>query len=100
MGLNADARVRLSPATLFRELDGEAVLLGLEAGRYYGLDAVGTRILSLLLEERTLGEVHSLVLGEYEVAASQLWADIVRLVGELQAEGLVSVHDPGNPAIC
>ncbi|MBN1400973.1 MAG: PqqD family peptide modification chaperone, partial [Anaerolineae bacterium] len=48
--LSADARAEISPGTLFRELDGEAVLLNLESGHYYGLDEVGTRILSLLVD--------------------------------------------------
>jgi hypothetical protein len=92
--LGADARAAVSPGTLFRELDGEAVLLNLERGHYYGLDEVGARILSLLVDGQSLQQVHSALLAEYEVPSDPLWEDIVRLVGELQAEGLVVVHDP------
>lgn len=98
--LSADARAEISPGTLFRELDGEAVLLNLESGHYYGLDEVGTRILSLLVDGQTLQQVHTALLVEYEVTSEQLWGDIVRLVMELQAEGLVVVHDPENSSTC
>jgi len=33
-----------SGKALSTEVDGEAVLIGIETGRYYGLDAVGTAI--------------------------------------------------------
>ena len=36
------------PSVICRELSGETVLLNLESGVYYGLDAVGTRVWQLM----------------------------------------------------
>jgi Coenzyme PQQ synthesis protein D (PqqD) len=36
--------VSVNPRALVRELDGEAVVLDLDSGMYYGLNAVGTWI--------------------------------------------------------
>jgi len=37
---------------LFRELDGEAVLLNLKTGIYFGLNPVATRMWQLIVEQR------------------------------------------------
>jgi hypothetical protein len=78
-----------SPAVIFRELEDGAVLLDLESGVYFGLDEVGTRVWTLLLERGTPAAVCDAMLGEFEVDAEVLAGDVLRLVGELQQNGLV-----------
>jgi len=87
-------RVARRPQVVWRELDGEAVLLDLESEVYFGLDLVGTRIWSLLEADRPLGEVHRLLLAEYEVGAEEAWRDLVELVGRLVAAGLAEPTRP------
>lgn len=74
-----------------RELEGEAVMLNLESGVYFGLDEVGTRIWALIQEHRSLRKVFEAMLREYDVAPSTLESDLLRLVEQLWAKGLVSV---------
>lgn len=77
------ARLRVHPSVLSRELAGETVLLNLESGVYYGLDAVGTRAWNLLAEERTLTDVCSIMLEEFDVSPEKLEGDLTALVTEL-----------------
>ncbi|MES2044130.1 MAG: PqqD family peptide modification chaperone [Pseudomonadota bacterium] len=44
MTLAADTILSRSGTALSTEVDGEAVLIGIETGRYYGLDSIGTAI--------------------------------------------------------
>lgn len=44
MSFTGDTMIVQSGKALSTEVDGEAVLIGIETGRYYGLDAVGTSI--------------------------------------------------------
>jgi len=44
MAASLDRSVCVGKDVVFRELDGEAVILNLETGTYFGLDTVGTRI--------------------------------------------------------
>lgn len=91
--------VRLEPAAvlrhrsgvLFRELEGEAVLLDLDAGTYFGLNEVGTRAWALIGEGVALGGVREVLLREYEVAPERLWEDLLALVGELLEHRLVEL---------
>src|SRR4051812_15119232 len=50
-------RVKISDDVLFQELQGEAVLLELKTGVYFGLDKVGTRVWQLLGEQATIAGV-------------------------------------------
>ena len=81
-----------------RELEGEAVMLNLESGVYFGLDEVGTRIWALIQEHGALRKVFEVMQREYDVAPPTLESDLLRLVEELRAKGLVNVpqHDYGK----
>ena len=80
---DVSGRLRVHPSVLSRELAGETVLLNLESGVYYGLDAVGTRAWNLLAEERTLADVCAIMLEEFDVAHDSLQQDLTALVREL-----------------
>ena len=88
--------VSINPSVIYRELSGEVVLLNLQSGVYYGLDAVGSRVWQLLMESRGIDDVCATLLAEYDVSADMLRADIERLVGELTDKGLVIVAS-GDP---
>ena len=81
----------ISNDVVSRDLEGEAVILNLESGIYFGLDKVGTRIWSLLQEDGSLRRAFDAMQQEYDVAPETLERDILRLVGELRAKGLVTL---------
>ena len=84
-------RVEIGPSVIYRDVSGEVVLLNLQSGVYYGLDPVGSRMWQLLMEQRPLDDVCSVMLEEYDVTADVLRADLSRLVDELASKGLVTV---------
>lgn len=86
-----DCRVRVNDDVLFQELQGEAVLLNLESGIYFGLDAVGTRMWQLMAEQDQLAAVARSIVAEYEVGEEQCAADLLALVAKLESQGLVTV---------
>jgi hypothetical protein len=84
-----DRRLRVSDDVVFREMEGEAVLLNLDSGMYFGLDAIGTRIWQLLGEHQTLQAVFDQMLQEFEVDGPTLRSDLLALVDRLMEHGLV-----------
>jgi hypothetical protein len=82
-------RITVPESVLFRDLDGEAVLLETGSGRYYGLNEVGTRMWSLLHLHGELGAVCHALLAEYDVPKDRLREDLERFVETLTARGLV-----------
>jgi hypothetical protein len=86
--------VSVSPRALMRELDGEAVLLDLDSGMYYGLNAVATWIwnrtsLAGRLPFETL--VADLV-QEFDVGRPVAEREVAAFVEALQANRLASVQ--------
>ncbi len=59
--------IKIPPEVLFQDVAGEAVLLDLSGGSYFGLDNVGTRIWQLFVEHGSLQLVHQIMLDEYAV---------------------------------
>ncbi len=83
----------IPPEVVFRDLEGEAVLLNLNTGTYFGLDVVGTRIWHLLRERGRLLEVRDAIVGEYDVTAEVFADDLLRFVEALEAQGLLGLVD-------
>lgn len=71
------------------ELGGEAVLLDLTTGVYYGLDPVGTHVWRLLQQPRSLRELRDLVIEEFDVDAERCEADLTAFLASLSEHGLL-----------
>jgi hypothetical protein len=89
--ISRDSSVKVREDVISRELEGEAVILNLETGTYFGLNEVGTRIWSLLQEHGSLSKVLDTIQQEYEATPQVLESDLFRLIEELRAKGLVSI---------
>lgn len=91
MTLSLDAAVRIPEDVVFRELDGEAVILNLETGMYFGLDSVGTRIWQLLDAHKNLRRTLDALEAEFDAPVDRLESDLTAFVGKLHAKGLLTV---------
>jgi hypothetical protein len=83
-----------NPSVLWRELDGEAILLDPGVGCSYTLNPVGTLIWKLLDGQHSMEDIVAAICEAYEVAAGQAGQDAQRLFDELLANGLASVSAP------
>jgi hypothetical protein len=89
--ISLERSVRIGEDTVFRELAGEAILLQLDEGMYFGLDPVGTRLWQLMAERGHLREVFEHARQEFDVDAATLERDLLALVTQLADKKLVSV---------
>jgi Coenzyme PQQ synthesis protein D (PqqD) len=85
--LNDSLRIPDGVAT--RKIGDETILLNLETGTYFGLDAVGSRFLELLEQYGDISVAHRTMLEEFDVQSQTLEADILRLVEEMRSKGLL-----------
>lgn len=74
---------------LFQEVDGEAVLLSLDEGCYYGLDELGTRIWKLIHQDLDHDQVVAAMVAEYEVETEQARSDLDAFLSDLRESGLI-----------
>jgi hypothetical protein len=89
----------LSPATvvarsdgfLEAEIDNEVVALSIERGTCYGLNQVGSRIWNLLASPARIGDLCETLVAEYEVEPGVCERQVLDLLEELRAEGLIAI---------
>ena len=89
--LTRASQVIIRDSLLFREIEGQAVLLETESGTYFGLDEVGTRMFSLLARHGDLEVVLERLLAEYDVDSATLERDLLNFAQLLQDQELVHV---------
>ena len=86
------SRVIVPDDVVFKELNGEAVILDLASERYFGLDGVGTRFWELISHDPEMQVAFDQLLREYDVDAPQLETDLLALVDELLDAGLLRIE--------
>jgi len=74
------------------DLAGEAAILNLKSGIYYGLNAVGARIWNLIQNPRPVTEVRQDLLERYGIDHSRCEQDLLELLEQLLAAGLIEVR--------
>jgi hypothetical protein len=85
--------VRIPDEVATRKVGEGTVLLDLNTGIYFGLDAVGSRFVELLRE--TSGEIaaaHRVMLQEFDVTPEVLETDLLCLAEEMCAKRLLVVE--------
>jgi hypothetical protein len=80
-----------SPAVVYCDVDGGAVLLSTESETYYGLNSVGAKIWALLPQHENIESLCQALQKEYpDVELAILVTDASELIEDLRKGGLVS----------
>ena len=75
------------------DLEGEAAILNLKSGTYFGLDPVGAIVWSLIGQPRRVVEIRDSLLDQYDVEAERCSRDLLQLLSSLHEHGLIQVLD-------
>jgi hypothetical protein len=87
-----DTTIAPAEDAVFRELDGQSVLLNLATGIYFGLDAVGTQVWRLGTENGSLRWISERLFDEYEAPAETIERDLLSLADTLVTKGLWAIR--------
>jgi hypothetical protein len=82
-----------SPDVLLQDLEGEAVLLNLKNGQYYGLDENSFHMYKSLISSPSVEAACAALVQEYEVEPDQLKADLAQFLAHLLENGLIVYAD-------
>ena len=97
--IRLDSAVRASDRQLSCDLEGEAVMLQLDRGAYYGLDEVGAHAWRLIQgKPLTVTALRGALLDEYDVDAATLERDLLDLLGRMEEAGLIEVTHASKSA--
>lgn len=76
---------------LFSELRDEAVILSLENGIYYGLNAVGVSIWKAIQAPATIQDIETAVMQEYDVTHETLHEEVLSFLKKMADEKLIEI---------
>ena len=89
MTISFSDRVTVPDDVLISNLQDESVILNLDSERYYGLDDVGTRFLSVLTTSESIETAYERLRNEYDVDPQILRTDLLALIENLIDQGLL-----------
>jgi len=81
------------PDVLLQDLEGEAVLLNLANGQYYGLDETSYDMYKSLIASSSVQAAYEALCQDYEVEPGQLRADLDQFLKHLLENGLLLYAD-------
>ena len=91
MSISFSDRVKIPDGVLISKLQDESVILNLDSERYYGLDDVGTRFLSVLTTSESIEAAYQTLVNEYNVDSEVLRQDLIELIENLSGQGLITI---------
>jgi hypothetical protein len=92
--IEPETRVIVPAGVHTRRLDGELVVLDLERGEYYGLNAVGADAFERLAAGKSVLEIAAELVDVYEIDRQTLLADLLVLARELEGRRLILPSEP------
>jgi hypothetical protein len=81
-------KLRVADDVVFREVEGEAVILSIGSGSFFGLTPVATRIWELVGQGQALDEILATLVAEYDAPQDVIERDLRELAGQLVARRL------------
>ncbi len=91
--ISLDSIIVRSPDQVSTDLGDETVILGLAREEYYSLKEVGARIWEMIQEPKTVRDILSVILRDYDVEPERGEHDLLALLQEMAKEGLIGVKN-------
>ncbi len=89
--LELDTTIQLDPSLLYSKIGDEIVLLTVESGKYFKVDAVGSRIWELIKEPTTIHNLCGKLIEEYDISSEQCYEDIAPFLERLKEDALILI---------
>jgi len=80
------------PDTVFAQIvDDEMIIMDVESENYFGLDAIGTQMWQILVEDSSLANLKKMILKMYNVKEDVLEQDIEIFISKLLKNKLITL---------
>lgn len=89
--ITPDSCVVRSAEFITSTVENDLVMMSLEKGTYYGLDAIGSQIWENIAEPITIPALCQKLTDQFEVDANQCREDVLTFLNELVKEDMVHV---------
>ncbi|NBC83042.1 MAG: lasso peptide biosynthesis PqqD family chaperone [Bacteroidetes bacterium] len=89
--IHKNTRIKRKTDVISSQIDGEAVMMSLKNGEYYGLNETGSYIWDELVNESSVNKLVAQLTQQYEVDENTCLDEVTRLVYDLQKKDLIEV---------
>jgi len=89
MTINLQMTIQLDPELLYSKIGDEIVLLTIESGKYFKVDAVGSRIWEIIKEPIIIKLLLNQLTEEYDVSFEQCQQDVMEFLERLKEDQLI-----------
>ena len=93
IAVSVDSTVVAAKGQVAADLGKETVILHLKNAFYYGLNEMGTRVWNLIQNPRKVFGIRNVLVEKYDVDPKLCERDVVALLEDLAAEGLIEVKN-------
>lgn len=90
--MNLENEVMRGEEPLASQVDSDLVIFSAQQGMYYGTQAVGKRIWSLIETPTRVAQVCDRLEQEFEVDRATCEREVIAFLEQLEEEGLIEVH--------
>ena len=91
--ITTETHIKRNIEVFASEIDDEVVMMNIQSGKYFGMDAVGSRIWQLIEEKIRVKDIIAQLLEEYDVTEEQCRSDVLEFLNELYEQNLVQVTE-------
>jgi len=91
--ITTDTTIKRNIEVFASEIDDEVVMMNIQSGKYFGMDAVGSRIWQLIEEKIRVKDIIAELLEEYDVTEEQCRSDVLEFLNELYEQNLIQVTE-------
>ena len=89
--LTLDTIIRRSDALLAANLGDDVVMMDVEQGAYYGLEAVAARVWALTEQPMAVGSLCERLVTEYQISPEQCRQEVLAFLGDLLNHQIVQI---------
>lgn len=93
MELTKNSVIQRNQDIIFSDMDGETVLMSIEHGSYFGLDAMATRIWDLLEDKTSIETICSKLCAEYAVSEETCLTETLAVLEKMLEYHVIMTSD-------
>ena len=82
MGNSSSTKFKLNESCIFTTLGEKSVVLNIDSGKYYELNASGTLIFELIKQNKSMKEINEFILEDFKIANPEHISDIESFIQE------------------
>ncbi|CAA0096608.1 Uncharacterised protein [BD1-7 clade bacterium] len=90
--LNLQSTIGRNPDILFSDVDQEIILMNLESGSYFTLNAVGSEIWNLLESDMSIDALVNELITRFEISVEDCQKSVMTYMQKLIDVAAVSIH--------